>query len=48
MLQNATRDIAGWLAELGLGQYAPAFARHEVDLKVLRKLSNDEDRRAHV
>jgi class 3 adenylate cyclase/tetratricopeptide (TPR) repeat protein len=32
-------DISGWLQSLGLGQYAEAFARNDIDLEVLPELS---------
>jgi class 3 adenylate cyclase len=35
-------DLAQWLAELGLGQYAEAFAENDIDFDVLAQLT-DED-----
>ncbi|MGY3620952.1 adenylate/guanylate cyclase domain-containing protein [Bradyrhizobium sp. USDA 10063] len=36
------QEIAEWLDRLGLGQYAQRFAEHEIDVSVLRHLT-DED-----
>jgi len=33
-------DLAQWVAELGLGQYAAAFAENEIDFDVLGQLSD--------
>ena len=35
-------DIAGWLRELGLEQYAPSFSENDVDGKVLLELTADD------
>src|SRR5687767_6302236 len=35
-------DIAAWLDRLGLGKYAPMFTDSDVDLDVLRRLSEDD------
>ena len=37
-------DVRAWLEELGLGEYAEAFARERVDLDAARHLT-DEDLR---
>ena len=34
-------DIAQWLEELGLGQYAQSFAENDIDFDVLPRLSED-------
>ncbi len=34
-------DIVQWLEELGLGQYAQAFADNDIDFEVLPQLSDD-------
>ena len=33
-------DVAAWLCELGLGQYAPAFGENAVDADVLPELTD--------
>ena len=33
-------DLAQWLAELGLGQYAAAFAENDIDFDVLAQLTD--------
>jgi len=35
-------DVAEWLRDLGLGQYAPAFRDNDIDGKVLRRLTGDD------
>ena len=35
-------DVGAWLNELGLAEYADAFAMNGVDSEVLRELSNDD------
>ena len=35
-------DIGAWLVDLGLGEYAPAFRDHDVDLEVLSKLTAED------
>ena len=35
-------DITQWLEELGLGQYAQAFAENDIDLRALPHLSDDD------
>jgi len=35
-------DVAGWLSELGLEQYAPAFRDNDVDGEVLLELTADD------
>jgi hypothetical protein len=35
-------DVARWLAEQGLEQYAEAFAENAIDEEVLRTLSEDD------
>ena len=35
-------NIAQWLDGLGLGQYAPAFADNDIDLRVLPHLSDND------
>ena len=37
-----TEDIAQWLEELGLGQYAHAFAENDIELKNLSRLTEDD------
>jgi hypothetical protein len=34
-------EIAQWLEDLGLGQYAQAFAENDIDFEVLPRLSDD-------
>jgi len=34
------QQVADWLKELGLGQYAQAFADNDIDFSVLRYLSD--------
>ncbi|HEY1328477.1 MAG TPA: adenylate/guanylate cyclase domain-containing protein [Casimicrobiaceae bacterium] len=36
------RDITQWLDELGLAKYAPRFVENEIDVDVLRDLSEDD------
>ena len=36
------QEIAEWLRRLGLGQYAPRFAENEIDISVLRHLSDQD------
>jgi class 3 adenylate cyclase/predicted ATPase len=36
------QDIANWLAEIGLGQYAQRFAENEIDVSVLRHLTDQD------
>ncbi|MCG8689736.1 MAG: AAA family ATPase [Minwuiales bacterium] len=38
----ASDEIAGWLEELGLGQYAELFAANDIDLRALTYLSDDD------
>ena len=35
-------EIAGWLRDLGLGQYEPAFRENDIDFDVLRSLTADD------
>jgi hypothetical protein len=35
-------DVAEWLRDLGLEQYAPAFRDNDIDTKVLRRLTGDD------
>jgi len=35
-------DIAGWLRELGLEQYEPAFRENDIDFNVLRSLTVED------
>ena len=35
-------DVAEWLRDLGLEQYAPAFRDNDIDGKVLRRLTGDD------
>ena len=35
-------DIAGWLRELGLEQYGPAFRENDIDCEVLRSLTAED------
>jgi len=35
-------DIAGWLRELGLEQYAPAFRENDIDLPLGYKIGNPQ------
>jgi len=34
--------IAGWLRELGLEQYEPAFRENDIDFEVLRSLTAED------
>jgi SAM domain (Sterile alpha motif) len=36
------QQIADWLEKLGLGQYAQGFAENEIDISVLRHLSDQD------
>jgi class 3 adenylate cyclase len=36
------QEIADWLQELGLGQYAQAFAENEIDVSVLPHLTDQD------
>src|SRR5499427_8754161 len=36
------RDIAEWLASIGLGEYAPRFADNAIDLSVIRDLTEQD------
>jgi class 3 adenylate cyclase/tetratricopeptide (TPR) repeat protein len=40
MSESATQPIADWLAKIGLEQYAPAFADNDIDVSVLRHLTD--------
>ena len=40
MSESATQPIADWLAKIGLEQYAPAFANNDIDVSVLRHLTD--------
>jgi len=35
-------DVAGWLRDLGLEQYAPAFVENHIDSEVLLELTADD------
>jgi hypothetical protein len=35
-------DVAEWLRELGLEQYAPAFRANDIDGEVLRRLTGED------
>ncbi len=35
-------DIVEWLDQLGLGEYAEAFAENQIDVDVLPSLTNDD------
>jgi class 3 adenylate cyclase/tetratricopeptide (TPR) repeat protein len=39
---EARVEIAGWLRDLGLGQYEPAFRENDIDFDVLRSLTADD------
>jgi hypothetical protein len=39
---TAPDDVAGWLDQIGLPEYAPIFAEHAIDREVLADL-NDQD-----
>lgn len=39
---SAPDDVAGWLVQIGLPEYAPVFAEHAIDREVLADL-NDQD-----
>jgi len=36
------QPIADWLEKLGLGQYAPRFTENEIDVSVLRHLTDQD------
>jgi hypothetical protein len=38
----ASKKVTAWLEELGLGQYADAFAENELDFDQLVDLSNED------
>ena len=40
--REARVDIAGWLRELGLEQYEPAFRENDIDFDVLRSLTAED------
>jgi hypothetical protein len=40
--REARVDIAGWLRELGLGQYEPAFRENDIDFEMLRSLTIED------
>ncbi len=40
-------DVGRWLEELGLGEYAEAFAENKIDFRVLPEL-NSEDLREWI
>jgi hypothetical protein len=40
--REARVDIAGWLRELRLGQYEPAFRENDIDFEVLRSLTIED------
>src|SRR5712671_7991397 len=40
--QVTLMDVAEWLRDLGLEQYAPAFRDNDIDGKVLRRLTGDD------
>ena len=35
-------DVASWLKDLGLKQYAKAFAENEIDAALLSELTNED------
>jgi hypothetical protein len=35
-------DVTAWLDQLGLGQYARAFAENDVDAETLSRLTTDD------
>src|SRR6266852_2732313 len=39
---SAMRDIAEWLASIGLGEYAQRFAENAIDLSVVRDLTEQD------
>jgi len=39
---NTLKDVATWLAELGLGQYTDAFVENDIDLEVLSELTDQD------
>src|SRR6516162_826197 len=41
-------DVAEWLRDLGLEQYAPAFRDNEIDQEVLRRLTSEDLRELGV
>ena len=41
-MQSPNQGIANWLRELGLEEYAPAFARNRIDAELLPELSDSE------
>ena len=42
MSGGATMDVGGWLRNLGLGQYEPAFIENAIDLDVLLELTESD------
>ena len=40
MSVSATQPLADWLAKIGLEQYAPVFADNDIDVSVLRHLTD--------
>ena len=47
-MQSPDQGIANWLRELGLEEYAPAFARNRIDAELLPELSDAELRELGV
>ncbi|HSB08974.1 MAG TPA: adenylate/guanylate cyclase domain-containing protein, partial [Blastocatellia bacterium] len=39
---NSVMDVAGWLRDLGLGQYASAFAENAIDIDILPELTEHD------
>src|SRR6516164_7577554 len=42
MSGGATMDVGGWLRNLGLGQYEPAFIENAIELDVLLELTESD------
>jgi hypothetical protein len=40
--RGAVQQIADWLGQIGLGQYAQRFAENEIDVSVLRHLTDQD------
>ena len=45
---SATQQIAGWLEKLGMSEYAQRFAENDIDVSVLRQLTDHDFERLGV
>jgi SAM domain (Sterile alpha motif) len=42
MISPAMKEVADWLQELGVGQYAESFAEHDIDFSILPDLTDQD------